>query len=338
MTLNSTLLGGKDETAFEKINADFLAENVKTLSEQLVREDQKKKMFNADLQSQRIMLYQFFFISYLLSICTRQVVLRAHEKAMTEDQRSDMRPLAQKIYTINMKVLEALGDPKLNQALDESIIDRVKVFQSMNQLAPSKITSPNSKQGDSLSPTGGQSTSKRSRKKPKVTTTEPKDSATMTIIKIIMHNLQQLFRVSHDVQVRFLNKLSEDGAPIPDSKSDKAAFQHKMQIVEIDDVQFDQLVRLLCQNETHGEIVTKMYTIMSGLLDASSCSGLGMKNLTVLDNSKSLLQVSIKHSSIYQCVEAFGFLKKLVTLSDKYANKGDIEASLAKIMPPSLKK
>jgi hypothetical protein len=33
VTLNSTLLGGKDDTAFEKLNADFLAENVKVLSE-----------------------------------------------------------------------------------------------------------------------------------------------------------------------------------------------------------------------------------------------------------------------------------------------------------------
>ena len=71
------------------------------------------------------MLYQFFFIAYLLSICTRQVVLWAHEKAVDGDQRSEMRPLAQKIFTINMKVLEALGDPQLNQVLDESIIDRV---------------------------------------------------------------------------------------------------------------------------------------------------------------------------------------------------------------------
>ena len=75
------------------------------------------------------MLYQFFFIAYLLSICTRQVVLWAHEKAVDGDQRSEMRPLAQKIFTINMKVLEALGDPQLNQVLDESIIDRVTTFQ-----------------------------------------------------------------------------------------------------------------------------------------------------------------------------------------------------------------
>lgn len=56
---------------------------------------------------------------------------------MKDDQKDQNRPLAQKIYTINMKVLEALGDPKLNQALDDSIIDRVNVFQkAMDQLAP----------------------------------------------------------------------------------------------------------------------------------------------------------------------------------------------------------
>lgn len=137
------------------------------------------------------------------------------------------------------------------------------------------------------------------RRKKKKADKEPKNSATMTIIKVIMHNLYQLFTVSRDVQESFLKKLREENAPIPDSKSDKAAYQHKMQIIEIDDVQFDQLTRLLCQNESHGEIVTKMYNIMTALLEASKCTGLGMKNLTVLDNSKSLLQVSIKHSSIY---------------------------------------
>lgn len=185
---------------------------------------------------------------------------------------------------------------------------------------------------ESLSPVHTHVKKKEKKKK------EPKNSATMTIIKIIMHNLEQLFNISREVQLSFLGKLREDGSPIPDSRSDKAAFQHKMQIIEIDEVMFDQLVRLLCNNETHGEIVTKMYVIMQSLLEASSTSGLGMKNLKVMDNSKSLLQVCIKHSSIYQCEEAFHFLKRLVTLSDKYANKGDIESSLAKIMPPSMKK
>jgi hypothetical protein len=46
--------------------------------------------------------------------------------------------------------------------------------------------------------------------------------------------------------------------------------------------------------------------------------------------------MAIKHSSIYQCENAFIFLRRLVQLSDKYQNKADIEASLLKIMPHSL--
>lgn len=53
--------------------------------------------------------------------------------------------------------------------------------------------------------------------------------------------------------------------------------------------------------------------------------------------SKGLLQICIKHSSIYQCENAFTFLRSLVLVSDKYQNKQDIEFSLTKIMPASLK-
>ena len=97
----------------------------------------------------------------------------------------------------------------------------------------------------------------------------------MTIVKVLMHNLEQLFHVSREVQIGYLDRLQAEGEPVPDSRADRAAFQHKMQTIEIDEVQFDQLVRLLCDNETHGEVVTKMYTILLSLLEASNCSGLG---------------------------------------------------------------
>ena len=94
---------------------------------------------------------------------------------------------------------------------------------------------------------------------------------------------------------------------------------------------------MLVTNETHGEIVTKSYVIFSAMLEASAATSLCAGNLAVLDNNKNLLQISIKHSSIYQCEGAFRFLRRLVMLSEKYANKVDIEASLQKIMPASLK-
>lgn len=95
-------------------------------------------------------------------------------------------------------------------------------------------------------------------------------------------------------------------------------------------------MKLLTAHETHGEIVTKVYSILCSLLDActscSACAG----NIRVLDNSKGLLQMAIKHSSIYQCEGAYKFLRGLVRLSEKYQNKADIEASLSKIMPASM--
>ena len=86
---------------------------------------------------------------------------------------------------------------------------------------------------------------------------------------------------------------------MPDSKADRSEYQHVMQLIEVDEAQLDYLVSMLVTNETHGEIVTKSYVIFSAMLEASSASSLCAGNLAVLDNNKNLLQISIKHSSIY---------------------------------------
>jgi len=72
-------------------------------------------------------------------------------------------------------------------------------------------------------------------------------------------------------------------------------------------------------------------------VEVSKTSSQAFTNINILDMSKSLLQISIKHSSIYQCNNAFKFLYKLVMQSDKYQNKQDIQFSLGKIMPPGIK-
>lgn len=96
-------------------------------------------------------------------------------------------------------------------------------------------------------------------------------------------------------------------------------------------------MRLLTQHEQHGEIVNKVYECLHNLLEVSKSSSQAHSNIGVIDMSKGLLQICIKHSSIYQCEKAFNFLHQLVLISDKYQNKQDIEFSLTKIMPASLR-
>jgi len=48
--------------------------------------------------------------------------------------------------------------------------------------------------------------------------------------------------------------------------------------------------------------------------------------------------MGIKHAAVYQCAEAFCFLKLLVAYSERFKNKGDMENALIKIMPPSVRK
>merc|ERR1719263_388412 len=110
-----------------------------------------------------------------------------------------------------------------------------------------------------------------------------------------------------------------------------------LQLIAIDEEQLEMLVKLLIQNEANGEMVNKIYEIFLHLVELSSVSSVMSENVKILDNSKSLLQICIKHSSIYQCESAFKFLHAMVQVSDKYQNKQEIEYSLTKIMPASLR-
>lgn len=97
------------------------------------------------------------------------------------------------------------------------------------------------------------------------------------------------------------------------------------------------LVRFLSDHEDNGEVVNQIYEILGGLVSVSKAVPQAQQNVSVVDMHKSLLHVAIKHSSVYQCETAFFFLKSLVEISDKYQNKADIQLSLTKIMPASVR-
>jgi hypothetical protein len=44
--------------------------------------------------------------------------------------------------------------------------------------------------------------------------------------------------------------------------------------------------------------------------------------------------MSIKHSSVYQCQESYAFLRYLVSNSDQFKNKAEMDIALAKLKPP----
>lgn len=143
-------------------------------------------------------------------------------------------------------------------------------------------------------------------------------SATLTITKMIFFNLEKLLKTLIE-----LKKSKKNGS--------------LQQLVLIDEDQLELIVKLLTNNEQNGEIVIKIYDILHDLIDCSQHSSQSQQNISVLDMSKGLLQICIKHSSIYQCESAFRFLKRLVNVSDKYQNKQDIEYSLSKIMPATMR-
>lgn len=55
-----------------------------------------------------------------------------------------------------------------------------------------------------------------------------------------------------------------------------------------------------------------------------------------MDHSKKLLRQAIKHSAVYQCQESFTFLRQMITMSNRFENKVDMEQAIAKIAPPGM--
>jgi hypothetical protein len=191
---------------------------------------------------------------------------------MRNDDNS--RPIAQKIWIVLVKILEAVSDKELNQRLDQIVLSKSKKADESSQ----------------------------------------KDSAMMTITKMVLFNMDKLMLTVKDLMKKDNNK----------------------QQVHIDDDSTELLVKLLTSNEQNGDVVNKTYDILLHCVEISEHLAL-RSNISVLDMSKTLLQICIKHSSVYQCETAFKFLRSLVMASDKYQNKQDIEYSLSKIMPATLK-
>jgi hypothetical protein len=53
-----------------------------------------------------------------------------------------------------------------------------------------------------------------------------------------------------------------------------------------------------------------------------------------MEGQKNLLKQGVKHSAVFQCCEAFYFLKDLLTISEKFKNKNEMMMALIKIIPP----
>jgi len=311
-------------------NTEFLIKNIHFFSDKCIQEDQRKKLLNSEESGQRIMIYQFFFINYLLSVCTVDVVRQAHKNAGAASQSAadaknklivGERSISQRIFIILLKLLEALGDQELNSQIDSAIMNRVESLEKFNE------EKKEDGQGAGDAKKGGLKT--QDEKAPKKRSS---NSATMTIIKMILFNLDKLLRVSKEVQDGYTASTG-----VADRKKESAdVLTHKLQTIQIDEDQLELLVKLLTQHEQHGEIVNKVYECLYNVLEVSRSISQAHSNIAVIDMSKGLLQICIKHSSIYQCENAFNFLHQLVLISDKYQNKQDIEFSLTKIKPASL--
>lgn len=83
----------------------------------------------------------------------------------------------------------------------------------------------------------------------------------------------------------------------------------------------DCLINTLIINEENKEVVLNVYKIMGNMLDHSQA-------IQVMENSKPLLKMGIKHAAVYQSKEAYSFIEQLTSKSSKYRGRPEVERAL----------
>jgi hypothetical protein len=109
-------------------DAQMLMDNVRSMSDLARDQDWKKILCNSDLNGQRTILYQFFFMNYMLSVSAVDVVRQAYQDATQGKFDKRERSIAQRVFTILIRIMESLSDKDLRKNLDEAILDRVGMF------------------------------------------------------------------------------------------------------------------------------------------------------------------------------------------------------------------
>ena len=84
----------------------------------------------SDDTAKRIIIYQFFFINYLLSICTSDTIKYASKLDKNEDGEIS---LAQSMFIILIEILNALSDSDNNAVIDKIIGGRIETFTKVKK-------------------------------------------------------------------------------------------------------------------------------------------------------------------------------------------------------------
>ena len=87
---------------------------------------------------------------------------------------------------------------------------------------------------------------------------------------------------------------------------------------------FDDILNFLVEHEENGDIVEMSYSILERFIKVSEGKGTH-QNIRIMEQSKNLLSIGIKHTAVFQCEQAYTMLKALTTISDKYKSKSEIE-------------
>jgi len=197
ITVNTQELGDQPSPEGFTGNTEFLVQNIHQFCEKCIQEDQRKKLLNSKEHGQKNMIYQFFFINYLLSICIVDVVRSAqNNQGLAQKKKGDkfsamesQRSISQKIFIILIKLLEALSDNELNSTVDQLITNRIQTFQELNGGSKTQPVEEESKTEENPVEIN-------------------RNSVTLTITKMILFNMDKLLQVSLEVQKQYLQEIN----------------------------------------------------------------------------------------------------------------------------------
>ena len=88
---------------------------------------------------------------------------------------------------------------------------------------------------------------------------------------------------------------------------------------------------IITEFEDNGDIVEPVYVIMEKLVALGTYDHPTVKQI---DHSKTILRQAVRHSAVFQCMQAYNFLKQLIDSSSRFKNKPQMMEAMAKITPP----
>eukprot|EP00347_Sterkiella_histriomuscorum_P023636 403333912 len=268
----------------------------------------QRNLFQGDNNIRKQILYRHFYYNYLLSVTIPAIISHIHINMFHNTIDDNMKDIPDRIFKTLLGILEQFKDKNLNSQLDQLMLENYDdLDQEHQQMSSSKFKDKQENQEDDSQ--------------------EDDHSTTLSIIRLIIFNISTLLKCSMAFMNDFYNF---------ENKKFKQSKAFAPEFFQLTEHIFEMIINFLMDNEEDANIVETVYEIMDIFISVARGQSTH-ENVRVMEGSKILMSLAIKHTAIYQCEVSYYFLLKLTTVSEKYKGKPEVEKALQQIMPYHLK-